>query len=94
MDRNKRTLEILIDKPNIDIVVRRTLGFGLGFGLGLGREKGKDVRETDMLNSLQRKLEDDVYNHQEITVRHGTWGRSGTNRHTYVYVCTDTVGTQ
>jgi hypothetical protein len=35
----KKTLENLVDKPNIDIVVGRTLGLGLG--LGLGREKGK-----------------------------------------------------
>jgi hypothetical protein len=32
--RKKRLLKVLVDKPNIDIVVRMTLGLGLEQGKG------------------------------------------------------------
>jgi hypothetical protein len=46
MYRNKRTLEILVDKPNIDIVVGRTFGLGLWTWIGTG--KGKRMSEKQM----------------------------------------------
>jgi hypothetical protein len=46
-----------------------------------------------MLNTLQRKLGDDVKKHQEITTRHGTWNRVW-NQQAHVHVCTGTVGLQ
>jgi hypothetical protein len=46
MYRNKRTLEILVDKPNIDIVVGRTFGLGLWTWTGTG--KGKRMSEKQM----------------------------------------------